>query len=52
MANFDERVGRARVSIDRFEGLDRSAPLCGSAGSFELRNFRLMSDGSLQRREG
>ena len=52
MANFDERVGRIRLSIDRFEGLDRSAPLCGSAGSFELRNFRLMSDGSLQRREG
>ena len=40
-----------RAVIDRFCGLDRSGPLCRES-AFELRNFRLLSDGSLERREG
>ena len=52
MANFDTAVQRARVEFARFFGLDRSAPLCGEKSSYELRNFRLLSDGSMQRREG
>lgn len=43
--------GATRAVIDRFGGLDRLGPLCRE-GAFELRNLRLLSDGSLQRREG
>ena len=52
MANFDTAVQRARVEFARFFGLGRSVPLCGEKSSYELRNFRLLSDGSMQRREG
>lgn len=38
--------------IDSFGGLDRSRALCGGKGSFELRNLRLMADGTLSRRPG
>ena len=41
-----------RVVIDSFDPLDRSVALCGGKGSFELRNFRRLSDGSLSRRGG
>ena len=40
------------LMIDSFGGLDRSGALCGGKGSFELRNLRLMADGSLARRPG
>lgn len=41
-----------RVVFDSFGSLDRSAALCGGKGSFELRNFRRLRDGSLARRGG
>lgn len=43
--------GEIKAVIDRFTGLDGTGPLC-SEYSFELRNLRLLSDGSLQLREG
>ena len=44
--------GRRELVIDSFGGLDRASALCGGQGSFELRNFRPMEDGTLLRREG
>jgi len=41
-----------QVVIDSFGSLDRSVALCGGKGSFELRNLRRESDGSLTRRGG
>ena len=41
-----------QVMIDSFGSLDRSVALCGGKGSFELRNLRRESDGSLTRRGG
>ena len=43
--------GEIKAVMDRFTGLDCTGPLC-SERSFELRNLRLLSDGSLQLREG
>ena len=52
MSVFKEKNTIASVEFKKFKGIDRRAPHGDSNVAYDMSNFRILSDGSLQKREG
>ena len=52
MSVFKEKNTIASVEFKKFKGIDRRAPHGDSSVAYDMTNFRILSDGSLQKREG
>jgi len=44
--------GSSQICISEFGGIDRGSPFCRKASAIEMENFRILSDGSLEKRDG
>lgn len=52
MSTFKKENACAYEAVDAFGGIDRSALIGRLGEAFELENFRILSDGSIQKRDG